>query len=276
VTGYPEKSPNKSANKSLVAVASGLLEPLTSRRAGELIAERLTTAIALGQYFPGQRLPSERRLAELLQVSRASVREALHLLAEAGQLEVRRGSRGGAFVTAASSPDAAAMIRRTLVPGWARLTQLLDFRCTVEQQISRLAAERASDQDRELVRLRAEEYLASSTEREQSQAADRALHEAIAQAAHNRRWYDLSVQLRYEVNQGLGTEPFSAELRHRAEEQHPDLAAAVVAGEVDRAGELAARHFALNTEAVRRLLETVTRAAAGGAVSDPSLRRKGA
>ena len=246
-------------DQPLEVFAAGLLEPLTNRRAGEQIAARLTTAIALGQYAPGQRLPSERRLSQLLQVSRSSVREALHVLVESGQLEVRRGSSGGAFVTSTSSPSAAAMIRRALLPGWARLTQLLDFRCTVEEQIARLAAERASDKDRRAIQLRAEEYLASSKEKEHSQAADRALHKAIAHAAHNRFWYDLSLQLHVQVNQGIDAEPFSAELRNRGEEQHPLLAAAVIAGDVERSGELAARHFALNTEAIHHLLESVGR-----------------
>jgi GntR family transcriptional regulator, transcriptional repressor for pyruvate dehydrogenase complex len=263
-------------DEPLAAFAGGLLEPLTNRRAGEQIAERLATAIALGQYYPGQRLPSERRLAELLQVSRSSVREALHVLVEAGQLEVRRGANGGAFVTSASSPAAAAMIRRALLPGWARLTQLLDFRCTVEQQIGRLAAERATDEDRETIQRRAEEYLASSKEKEHSQAADRALHEAIARAAHNAFWYDLSLQLRFQVNQGLGTEPFSGELRRRGEEQHPPLAAAVIGGDVQRAGALAAQHFALNTEAIHQLLESVTRETATPRPAGASLSRKGA
>jgi GntR family transcriptional regulator, transcriptional repressor for pyruvate dehydrogenase complex len=265
-----------SPDQPLASFAAGLLEPLTNRRAGEQIAERLTTAIALGQYYPGQRLPSERRLAELLQVSRSSVREALHVLVEASPLAVRRGSNGGAFVTSASSPGAAAMIRRALLPGWARLSQLLDFRCTVEQQIGRLAAERATNRDRKTIQRRAEEYLAGSKEKDLSQAADRALHEAIARAAHNRFWYDLSLQLRFQVNQGLGTEPFSAELRRRGEEQHPPLAAAVIGGHVERAGALAVQHFALNTDAIRRLLESVTRGTAAPAAAGPNLRKKGA
>jgi GntR family transcriptional regulator, transcriptional repressor for pyruvate dehydrogenase complex len=266
----------RNPDEPLAAFASGLLEPLTNRRAGQQIAERLATAIALGQYYPGQRLPPERHLAELLRVSRSTVREALHVLVEAGQLEVRRGSSGGAFVTSVSSPAAAAMIRRALLPSWARLTQLLDFRCTVEQQIARLAAERATEEDRRTIQRRAEEYLSSSKEKERSQAADRALHEAIAQAAHNRFWYDLSLQLHVQVNQGLGTEPFSAELRRRGEEQHPPLASAVIDGHIEHAGELAARHFALNTEVIRQLLESVTRQAAVHTVAGTKVSKKGA
>ena len=47
-----------------------LLAPVTLRTAGERIAERLVTAIALGEFVPGQRLPAERDLAAMLEVSR--------------------------------------------------------------------------------------------------------------------------------------------------------------------------------------------------------------
>ncbi len=251
---------SRDAVDSLTAGAAGLLEPLTSRRAGERIAERLTTAIALGQYWPGQRLPAERRLAELLGVSRSTVRDALGLLAEQGLVEIRRGCNGGAFVVASSVPGTEAVIRRALLPGWSRLAQLLDFRCSVEQQIARLAAERRTAAEAQEIRRLAERYLTSGAARDQSAAADRALHEAITRAAHNPLWLELSVQLRYEVNQGLGVEPFSAELRRLGEEQHPRLAQAVATGDVELAGELAAAHFALNNDVISKLLASVSRA----------------
>lgn len=49
------------------------LGPLPMRNAGERIAERIVTAIALGEFVPGQRLPSERELATLLQTSRGVI-----------------------------------------------------------------------------------------------------------------------------------------------------------------------------------------------------------
>ena len=61
-----------------------LLAPITLRTAGERIAERFVTAIALGEFVPGQRLPPERELAAMLEVSRTTVREALQRLQAAG------------------------------------------------------------------------------------------------------------------------------------------------------------------------------------------------
>lgn len=54
--------------------------PLQLATASEQIAGRLVTAIALGQFQPGDRLPSERELGELLKVSRATIRGAIQRL----------------------------------------------------------------------------------------------------------------------------------------------------------------------------------------------------
>lgn len=238
---------------------AGLLEPLGNRRAGERVAERLTTAIALGQFWPGQRLPAERRLAELLSVSRSTVRDALALLCEQGLVEISRGRAGGARVVSSTIEGSEAVIRRALLPGWERLAQLLDFRCSVEEQVARLAAERRTAEEAAEIRRLADVYLESGGSRERSAAADRALHDAIARAAHNPLWSELCVQLRYEVNQGLGVEPYSAQLRRRGEEQHPQLATAVADGDVERAGAVALAHFALTNDAIRDLLASVAR-----------------
>ena len=49
-----------------LAPAGGVLQPLELRRAEEQLAERFVTAIALGEFVPGQRLPSERALSAQL------------------------------------------------------------------------------------------------------------------------------------------------------------------------------------------------------------------
>jgi DNA-binding FadR family transcriptional regulator len=93
-----------------------LLAPITLRTAGERIAERLVTAIALGEFVPGQRLPAERDLAAMLEVSRTTVREALQRLQAAGYVTARRGRGGGTFVQTGQGADSDEMIRRTLLP----------------------------------------------------------------------------------------------------------------------------------------------------------------
>ncbi|SFP55884.1 FadR/GntR family transcriptional regulator [Tranquillimonas alkanivorans] len=64
------------------------------------IAEEVRDRIMAGALSPGDRLPSEARMAISHGVSRATVREALKQLAAQGILDIRRGSRGGPFVRA--------------------------------------------------------------------------------------------------------------------------------------------------------------------------------
>src|SRR5258705_5122631 len=69
----------------------------TSSRVDE-ITDRLITAIAIGEYLPGARLPVERDLATSLGAGRMTVRAGLARLLERGLLETRRGRGGGSYV----------------------------------------------------------------------------------------------------------------------------------------------------------------------------------
>ena len=76
-----------------------LLVPPTKERLPDRIAAQIKAIILSEDIQEGQRLPSERELADRLQVSRTVVREALRSLEQAGLIEIRAGSRGGSFVT---------------------------------------------------------------------------------------------------------------------------------------------------------------------------------
>src|SRR5260370_32073447 len=101
-----------------------LLAPVPMRTAGERIAERLVTAIALGEFEPGQRLPTERELSATLEVSRTTVREALQRLQAAGHVTTRRGRGGGTFIPARAGPGSDEMIKRTPDPAWDQPPEL--------------------------------------------------------------------------------------------------------------------------------------------------------
>ncbi len=232
-----------------------LLEPLQLRNAGEQIADRLVTAIALGVYVPGQRLPVERDLASMLGVSRGTLREALQRLSAAGYVEVRRGRNGGAYVRSGWQPQSAEMVRRTLLPVWSRLERVLDFRQLIERLIARVAAERRTDDDEAAIRAELAAYQRAGDDREASRAADERLHRVIAEATHNPYLVNLSTQLRSQVSFGLGAEPYTTAVRGRALRQHDALAEAVIAGRATRAGTLAAEHFSLTESALRDLVE---------------------
>jgi GntR family transcriptional regulator, transcriptional repressor for pyruvate dehydrogenase complex len=67
------------------------LQPVNRRSVPEDVFEQIVAEVLTGQMRPGESLPSERRLAEVLGVSRPAVREALKRLSAAGLVEVRHG-----------------------------------------------------------------------------------------------------------------------------------------------------------------------------------------
>ena len=101
----------------------------------EQIAERLAADIRSGLLAPGERLPSERELAKALEVSRASVREALAALQLRGVVETRAGA--GTFVTAEQPAT------QTETPHDASPSAVLEARLQLEPAVARLAAARA-------------------------------------------------------------------------------------------------------------------------------------
>jgi len=175
------------------------------------------------------------------------VREALQRLQAAGYVTARRGRGGGTFVQTGQGADSDEMIRRTLLPAWEELTEILDFRQLVEQLIARTAAVRRQESDIHAIRTAVARY-SEAADRDASRLADQALHQAIARAAHNERLAELSARIRREVSFGFDAEPYTPAVRQQAVHQHPELAEAVIAGDPERAASLAARHFSLTEE----------------------------
>lgn len=67
------------------------LQPINRRSVPDDVFEQILGEVLSGDMQPGESLPSERRLAEVLGVSRPAVREALKRVASAGLVEVRQG-----------------------------------------------------------------------------------------------------------------------------------------------------------------------------------------
>lgn len=248
----------------LAAESASVLEPVRLPTAGEHIADRVVTAIALGEFVAGQRLPSERDLSAMLEVSRSTVREAIQRLGDAGYVEVRRGRTGGAYVTAEWGPDAPAMIRRTLLPRWESLEGLFDLRHLLEPLIARTAAERRTPEDQERLREGLAAYRVAA-DREASRAADQAIHAAVAGATQNPYLAVMSGQIRREISLGFGAEPFTDEIRARALEGHAALVGAILASRATQAAKLAAEHFALTETRLRELRDRTRRPTEGRA-----------
>lgn len=150
-----------------------------SRRLYEQIAQQLASAIASAEYEVGQRLPSERELAQKFGVSRPTVREAIIALELDELVEVRTGS--GVYVTNREPPSGQTGFK-DIGP-----FELLEARRAIEGESCALAATRMDDaQIAELSALIAEMRNENQhNDVERSEDADRRFHELIATSTHN-------------------------------------------------------------------------------------------
>jgi GntR family transcriptional regulator, transcriptional repressor for pyruvate dehydrogenase complex len=119
-------------------------EPVRTRRTFEEAVEQIAERIKLGDLRPGDRLPSERDLASLMQISRPTVREALKMLSDAGVVEIRPGSGGGAFVRSDRIP--AELVERQELR-MSEVAGVLEARRLLEPRVAQLAALYATDED---------------------------------------------------------------------------------------------------------------------------------
>jgi DNA-binding FadR family transcriptional regulator len=113
-----------------------------SRASGEIVLQ-IERAIFSGELTTGDRLQSERELAEQFGVSRITVRDALRVLEARGLIRVKVGAMGGAFVADANTDRVAESISTMIRLKRMTLSELAEARTVVEASTASLAAQRA-------------------------------------------------------------------------------------------------------------------------------------
>ncbi|RIL06538.1 MAG: hypothetical protein DCC71_06415 [Proteobacteria bacterium] len=157
---------------------------VSEARVPESIARAVREDILRGRYRPGDRLPSERELAQQAGANRGSAREALKILAQQRLIEIRPGGARVGPLHQARLDVLRDMIRAGDGADPALMAQLLDVHELLLAGAARLAAERASDD--ELARAVALLGVLSDPEREADYPATLvSLIEGIAEASHN-------------------------------------------------------------------------------------------
>lgn len=157
-------------------------QPIKIKRIYEEIMEQLKDMISRGELRHGQKLPSERELAESLGVSRASVREALTALEAIGILDIRPGE--GTFVRETSVSATFAPLAMVLEMEQNSMSQLMEVRRVLETEIAALAVQRATEED--LINIETNlNHMRTARTISEAVEADLMFHFAIAEATHN-------------------------------------------------------------------------------------------
>jgi DNA-binding FadR family transcriptional regulator len=160
--------------------------PIQSVRVFEQVAEQIEKRILDGELRSGDRLPTERHLAEQFHVSRTAVREAMKILAQKGLVDMRPG-RGTIVIDGANAAmqDSIDLVMKLRLGEVGGSNNLVEVREILEIEIAALAAARATEKEiaamREAVKIMDE----SLDDADAFIAADNHFHEALAQATQN-------------------------------------------------------------------------------------------
>ncbi|QTX05688.1 FadR/GntR family transcriptional regulator [Agromyces archimandritae] len=216
------------------------------------VADRLITAVAIGDTVPGQRFPSERDLATALGVGRVTVRAAVRELVDLGLLRSQQGRGGGTFVVEADSAEASAAIERVLTAAWARMVDQHEAESWLHGTIAAAAAERHTADDVTILAERLEDYRTADSGAP-ARAADERLHLAIAEAAHNPTLAETLLGLERQMHVAAPGHPWGPEAGWRALElrsldDHRRLIAAIRDRDRIAAFEIGRAHARINME----------------------------
>ncbi|MGH2946840.1 MAG: FadR/GntR family transcriptional regulator [Solirubrobacteraceae bacterium] len=218
--------------------------PIERRRAFEEVVLQIEEAIAAGDLRAGDRLPSERELAVIFEVSRNSVREALRILEAFGVIAARqgRGPDAGSVVTAVERNGLSGMLRLYATVLRIPLQDLVDVRVALEAMNARAAAAQdGADRVADLAR-----EMAPGLDKDAFLRLDTEFHVALARASGNSLAPLLMEALREaiarEMRRGFDTLEDWPGTRDRLAAEHVEIAELVAAGDAEAAALAVERH----------------------------------
>jgi len=223
-----------------------MFQPIKRKRVYTEIIEQLRELIEKGELKPGDKLMSEREMAEKLQVSRSSVREAFLALELMGILESKSGE--GTYISSVSgSAEAIQPLTMMLLMEKGTSFELLEVRRILEGEAAYLAAGRASKEQLEKIK----KYLSMMEDDYQKdclgEEADASFHVALSEATGNRvlqnlmsKVSDLLIKTMRESREKMFSK---SENRRILQQQHRDIFKAVVERNPEEARKAIHRHL---------------------------------
>lgn len=157
--------------------------PLDQRNLSDRIVSHIKSLIINNELKPGQRLPTENELSNLLQVSRATVREAKKVLEAAGLIEVKAGD--GSYVTERGTQILAISNTFHIHNRELTIKEFFEGRKIIEVALTELAAQRSTDADIEKIEAFFSEMENSINDLDLFVESDIKFHLAVIASSHN-------------------------------------------------------------------------------------------
>jgi DNA-binding FadR family transcriptional regulator len=234
-------------------------ERLQQIRAHESVAEQVRRQIELRLIGPGEALPTDRELAAMFGVGRATIQLALRVLEADRLVETRRGRLGGTFV---SRPGDDAVVLEELIQRTDRrreeLEQLLVYRSTLEPRVAALAASARRRADLAAMRRQLAEMATAPTELDYIRA-DTGFHLSVAGATGNGFFIRAVEDIRAQLNDAISLLPETEAWHNRIALEHDAILEAIQARDEAAADAAMARHLEASNQSIRALLAIVRR-----------------
>ncbi len=209
--------------------------------------EQLKNYILSGVVPLGERLPSERALADALGVGRYSVREALKVLEAVGLVESRVGE--GTFLTTNTGASFGRILGLSLTTWGGTIIELQDARKMIETAAARAAAERATDSQIERIRAELDAMRANMDRVQTYLKADFNFHRRIGEASQNAiisRFVSNLIDLLEEALKEAHSDSLPAQAEGGG--THQAIFDAIARGDAKAAGDLMRDHIQFSSE----------------------------
>ena len=216
-------------------------------RISDVVSDRIRALISDGALSPGQRLPAERDLADQMNVSRPSLREALIRLESDGF--IRLEGRGGFVVADVTAPLVSDPLAALLEQHPNASADVLELRRGLESLSTAYAAERATEDELKCIAVAFDALKAAAADPKRTRIAERdaAFHLAIADATHNVALAHVMHGLHELIRQSVLTShrlvDYDDEVERRLLAQHRAIFDAIAGRDSRRAREAAGAHL---------------------------------
>ena len=192
-----------------------MFEQVKTQRISDEIVRQIRDALFAGKLRVGDKLPTERMLAEQFGTSRTSLREAVRGLEQQGIIQVKKGVTGGLFIADVDHRSVSKSLHTLLQLGKVSIHHIAEVRMVFEPEAARLAAQRARPEDLQELEEVIQKMAALVKTGKRPTFFDLKFHKLVARAAGN-PIFEMLAESMLEVASQVITEinPSIAMLRH--------------------------------------------------------------
>ena len=211
------------------------------------VISQIEEAILSGEIKIGEKLPAERKLTEMFETSRGTIREALRVLEQKGLISIKTGTNGGAIVESVKTEKVSESLDLLIRSQSLQLNHISQFREDVEGNVTYLAAKNVVKEDIPILEKivgRVKEAVDAGIDKwDDYIKADNDFHTELARIAGNPIYESIIKTVHENINRYY--DAFLSKEDERMEENYQDMAEILKAVSKKEAGiaqELARSH----------------------------------